>query len=377
MHSGQIRHVHGEERMQLKQVWSLLKDTGADWSEDKAARLAAALAYYTVLSLAPLLVLAVSVAGLVFGEEAARGQIASQIQGLVGAEAGEAIQNILAHAKKPSSGITGTVVGAVVLLFGASGVFGELQESMNTIWEVQPKPGRGIWGVIRDRLFSFTMVLGVAFLLLVSLVLTAALSAIGGVLESHLPGGEAVWQVVNFVIGLAVVTALFALIFKVVPDVKIAFSDVLVGAVVTALLFTVGKVLIGLYLGKASVGSAFGAAGSLVVIVVWVYYSANILFMGAEFTQVYATRFGSRIRPDENAVPVTEEARAQQGLVSDKKKAEIAHEVDRTRPRGGDRPAPHAPHRGRDARPANVGKAATIGLMGVWSWLTGRRRTRV
>lgn len=356
--------------MQLKPIGALLKGTGEDWLEDKAARLAAALAYYTVLSLAPLLIVAVSVAGLIFGEEAARGQIAAQIQGLVGPEAGEAIQSILASAKKPSSGIIGTIVGAGVLLFGASGVFGELQDSLNTIWEVQPKPGRGVWGLIRDRLFSFTMVLGVAFLLLVSLVISAGLAAAGDLLSSRLPGGETLWHVLNFVIGVAVITGLFALIYKVVPDVKIRFGDVLVGALVTALLFTVGRLLIGLYIGKSSVGSPFGAAGSLVVIVVWVYYSANILFLGAEFTQVYATRFGSRIRPADNAIPVTEEARAQQGLLSDEKKEDLAKLGGRTAPTCSKRHIGGA--KMRPARSGRVGSAVAVVALGLLA-LFGRR----
>lgn len=291
--------------MRIGDAWPLLKETGEAWIDDKASRLAAALAFYALLSLAPLLVLAVSVAGMVFGDEAARGQISAQIQGLVGAEAGDAIQAILAHSKQPGQGVLGTVLGAVVLLFGASGVFGELQDSLNTIWEVKAKPGRGILGVVKDRLFSFGMVLGVAFVLLVSLVVSAGLSALGGFLEQSLPGGAAVWQVLNFIIGLAVVTGLFAAIYKVVPDVTIAYRDVLVGSFVTALLFTVGKALIGLYLGTASVGSPFGAAGSLVVVVVWVYYSACVFFFGAEFTQAWAARYGARIEPDRDAVPLS------------------------------------------------------------------------
>jgi membrane protein len=199
-------------------------------------------------------------------------------------------------------GIVSSIVGIVVLLFGASGVFGELQAALNTVWEVQPKPDRGLWGMIKDRFFSFTMVLGVGFLLLVSLLLSAALSAVGRFLSERLPGGEALWQVLNFVISLGVVTSLFALIFKVVPDVKIEWRNVWIGAAVTALLFTLGKFLLGLYLGKASFASMYGAAGSLVVLVVWVYYSAQILFLGAEFTQVYARHNGSNMRPSSNAV---------------------------------------------------------------------------
>ena len=290
--------------MQTKTMWGIVKETASAWSEDNATRLAAALAYYTVLSIAPLLVLAVSVAGLVFGEEAAKGQIASELSGIVGPQAGEGIQTVLKHAKSPEQGTVGSIVGIVVLLFGASGVFGELQSSMNAIWNVAPKPGRGIWGVIQTRFFSFTMVLGVAFLLLVSLVLSAVLAGVGKFFSSVLPGGEVLWQIVNFVLSLGVITLLFALIFKAVPDVQIKWSDVWIGALVTAVLFTVGKWGLGLYLGRASVASPYGAAGSLIVLVVWVYYAAQLLFFGAEFTQVYTQHRGSRILPSDNAVPV-------------------------------------------------------------------------
>jgi membrane protein len=212
------------------------------------------------------------------------------------------VRTIVENAKTPSEGVVSSILGIVVLLFGASGVFGELQGALNTIWEVAPKPGRGIWGTVRDRLFSFAMVMGVAFLLLVSLILSAALAAAGRFFERSLPGGEAVWQIVNFVISFAVVSSLFAVTFKVVPDAKVRWRDVWIGAVVTAFLFSVGKFLIGLYLGKSTVASSYGAAGSIVLLVIWVYYSSLILFLGAEFTQVYAKRFGSRIRPSENAV---------------------------------------------------------------------------
>jgi len=290
--------------MKTKTLWEVAKETASEWSEDNATRLAAALAYYTVLSIAPLLVLAVSIAGLVFGEEAAKGQIASELSSVVGPQAGQGIQTMLTHAKAPEEGTIGTIVGIVVLIFGASGVFGELQSSINAIWEVAPKPGRGIWGMLRQRFFSFSMVLGVAFLLLVSLVLSAALAGVGRFFESSLPGGAALWEVVNFGVSIGVITVLFALIFKVVPDVKIGWKDVWMGAAFTAVLFTLGKFLLGLYLGRASVASPYGAAGSIIVLVVWVYYAAQILFFGAEFTQVYARRRGSRIEPSSNAVPV-------------------------------------------------------------------------
>lgn len=283
-------------------AFSLVKQTGSDFVDDEGPRLAAALAYYSLLSIAPLLVLAVSVAGFALDEEAARGSIAAELASVVGPDAATAIQTIVQHAKAPTSGIVGSIFGMVVLLFGASGVFGELQSALNTVWEVAPKPGRGLMGLVKDRLFSFAMVMGVAFLLLVSMVLGAALAAIGSLFESVLPGGEAVWQVLNFGISLAVVTVLFALLFKTVPDAVVRWRDVWVGAFVTALLFTLGKFLIGVYLGKSGISSTYGAAGSVVLLVVWVYYSAIIMLIGAEFTQVFAQRFGAHIEPAKNAV---------------------------------------------------------------------------
>jgi membrane protein len=288
----------------LQEAWAILKETISEWSEDNAARLAAALSCYTLLSIAPLVVLSVFVAGLAFGEEAARGQIAGEIGSVVGHEAAQAIQTIVANAESPGSGIIGSIVGIAVLLFGASGVFGELQAALNTIWEVAPKPGRGIMGVIRDRFFSFSMVLGVAFLLLVSLVLSAGLAAVGAFFSHRLPGGEVVWQIVNFVVSFAMTTGLFAVLFKMVPDVQVKWKYIWVGAAVTALLFTIGKFGLGLYIGRASTTSAYGAAGSLVALVLWVFYSSQVLFLGAEFTQVYAQHFGGRIRPASNAIPL-------------------------------------------------------------------------
>lgn len=290
--------------MRWKTVWELTKATIKSWSDDNSTRLSAALAYYTLLSLAPLLVLVVAIAGLVFGDDAARGQVGDELATLVGPEAGAGIQTVLKHARGPEGGAWGSILGGAVLLFGASGVFGELQAALNTIWKVEPKPGRGVLGVLKDRFFSFTMVMGVAFLLLVSLVLSAALSAVGAFFSDLLPGGELLWQLANNVISLAVISFLFALLFKVVPDIEVAWRDVLPGAVCTALLFTIGKYLLGLYLGRASVASPYGAAGSLIVLVIWVYYAAQILFLGAEFTRVYAERRGARIRPSDDAVAV-------------------------------------------------------------------------
>jgi len=289
--------------MNLKTVLKLAKETFNAWSDDNATRLAAALAFYTVLSIAPLLVVAVAVAGLVFGDDAARGKIAQELSNVVGPSAGEGIQTLLSNARAPAEGILGGIVGVVVLLFGASGVFGELQSALNEIWEVEPKPGRGVLGIMRDRFFSFSMVMGVAFLLLVSMVFSAALSAMGAFFTGALPGGEALWQAVNFVLSFSVIGVLFALLFKVVPDVKVSWRDVWPGALCTALLFSIGKFGLGMYLGRASVASPYGAAGSVVVLVIWVYYAAQILFLGAEFTRVYARFRGKQIEPGKNAVP--------------------------------------------------------------------------
>jgi membrane protein len=279
-------------------LWNLLKTTAAEWSQDQAPRLGAALAYYATFSLAPLLIIAVAITGLVFGREAATGQIVGQIQELVGPSAAETIQGMIENSSQPAANIIASIIGLVALLFGASGVFGELQQSLNAIWDIQPKPNRGIWAAIKDKFFSFSMVLGTGFLLLISLVISAALAALSNMIMAWMPGMDTITQIVNFILSLLVITVLFALIFKYVPDAKIAWTDVWIGAVVTALLFTIGKALIGLYIGYSSLSSTYGAAASLAVILLWVYYSAQIMFFGAEFTQVYANTYGSRIRSD-------------------------------------------------------------------------------
>ncbi|AFY88546.1 YihY/virulence factor BrkB family protein [Chroococcidiopsis thermalis] len=304
--------------MRIKTIISLLRETFTEWNEDKASRLAAALAYYTVFSLAPMLIIAIAIAGAVFGEEAARGEIVTQIQGLVGRDGAKFIETAIEGASKPKAGTIASLISIAVLLFGASGLFAQLQDSLNTIWEVQPKPGRGVIGILRDRFLSFTMVLGVGFLLLVSLVLSAGLSGLVNFLGSLLPGIGALLQIANFVLSFAVTTLLFGLIYKVLPDVKIAWSDVWSGAIVTSLLFSIGRFALGLYLGNSSFGSTYGAAGSVVIILVWVYYAAQILFFGAEFTQVYARRYGSRIVPTKNAIPLTEKNRDEQGMRTDR-----------------------------------------------------------
>jgi membrane protein len=281
--------------MHLAGLWAIIKDTANDWLRHDTSRLAAALAYYSLLSLAPLLVITIAIVGFFFGADAARGRIAGELSAIVGAQAAGGIQSITASAHSPSAGVFSTIVGVITLFVGASGVFGELQASLNKVWDVEAKPGRGILGEIRDRFLSFTMVLGVAFLLLVSLVISSLLSAMGARFETALPGGELVWQIVNFAFSLAVVSGLFALIFKYIPDAHVRFSDVWPGALLTAGLFSVGKLLLGLYLGKAAVGSAYGAAGSTIALVVWVYYAAQILLVGAELTRVWAGRRGHAI----------------------------------------------------------------------------------
>lgn len=294
-------------------AWQLVKKTVAEWIEDKAPQLGAALAFYTAISIAPLLVIALAVAGYFFGEEAARGELVGQLRSLVGEQGGQAIEDMVDSADKPGTGSVAAIFGIATLLFGASGVFGQLQDALNTIWEVKPKEGRGVWGFLKDRFLSFAMVLGVAFLLLVSLVLSAALTALSAWTERLPDAVEWLAPIANFAVSILVITLLFAMIFKLLPDVKMAWSDVWLGAAVTAVLFAIGKFAIGLYLGHSSTASSYGVAGSFVVLLLWTYYSAQILFFGAELTQVYANMYGSRIVPAENAEPLTEAAREQQG----------------------------------------------------------------
>ena len=278
----------------MKDWWALVKKAGTAWIDDYAPSMGAALSYYTVFSLAPLLLIVVSVAGLVFGEEAVRGELFGQLQGLMGKDAATAVQGLLASVSKPSHGIVGTVVGVGLLLFGATTVFGELQDSLDRIWRApaRAKAG-GLWGLLRARLLSFGMIMGLAFLLMVSLVVGAVIAALGKWWGPLFGGWEMLLQAVNLVVGFGLTTVVFAMIYKLMPRVSVQWHDVWLGAAVTSFLFTVGKFLIGLYIGKSGVASGFGAAGSLVVVFVWVYYSAQIFFVGAEFTWVYAQTFGS------------------------------------------------------------------------------------
>jgi membrane protein len=326
------------------QIRELVVGTFSDFNEDKAPRLAAALAYFTIFSLAPLLLIAISIAGLAFGDEAARGAVTGQLNSLLGQEGAAAVEEMLSASNRPAVGTLTGLIGIATLLFGAAGVFGQLQDALNTIWEVAPKPGRGIWGFIKDRFLSFAMVLGTGFLLLVSLMLSAFLSGLGSVVVGEAFEQSLIWRGINLLAQVAVTFGLFTLIFKVLPDAEIAWRDVLLGAGITTALFFVGRLLIALYLTYTATGSTFGAAGSLVILLIWVFYSAQILFLGAEFTQVYARLHGSRIRPSPNAVPVTEEARAQQGLPDPKAVAETARTM------GGEEPAPQEQAVGEEPR---------------------------
>jgi membrane protein len=283
---------------------TLLKLSFQDWKEDKASRLSAALAYYTIFSLAPMLLIILAVTSLFWSRDAVQGQVLNQVEGLVGAEGRTFISDLLTSASSPARGIFGTIVGVVTLIFGALGVFNELHNALNTIWEVEEeedtKSGfiEGIKKILFGRLLSFGMILGIGFLLLVSLVISAGLSAVQETVGNAVPVSEILLQIVNLVISIGVITVLFALIFKFLPDAEIAWRDVWLGAFVTALLFSLGKFLIGLYLGNSAVASSFGAAGSLVLLLIWIYYSAQILLFGAEFTQVYANQYGSKIVPE-------------------------------------------------------------------------------
>jgi len=303
--------------MKTKSAFNIIKGTASEFSEDNVLRLSAALAYYAMFSIGPLLAIVVGAAGLAFGHDSVRQQIHHSLQGMLGENSAKTVDSMMAARSHASSLIT-TIVGIVALLFGAAGVFGELQESLNTIWEVKAKPGAGIWELVRKRFLSLSMVLGVGFLLLVSLALSTALAGFSHMLNEKFPMGAFVGNTVNFIVSFGVVTLLFAMIFKYLPDVKIPWGKVWIGAIVTALLFTLGKFLLGLYLGKQSTASAYGAAGSVIVILMWVYYASVILFSGPEFTQVYAKQTGAKIVPSKHAVPVTEDERAEQGIPKDK-----------------------------------------------------------
>jgi membrane protein len=287
-------------------VFSLLKQTFQEWLEDKAPQLGAALAYYTVFSLAPLILVLLAIVGVIFRDDAAGAwnKITQQMSYFLDPNALQVVQNIAEKASQPGKSTIATIIGVALALFGASGVFGQLQDALNTIWRVKAKPSRGIWGFLRTRFLSFAMVAGICFLLLVSLAIEALLKGFSHYVQSVLPGGIVIALNVYLIFDFAVVVLLFAMIFKFLPDVKIQWRDVWIGAVMTAILFGLGKWLLGFYLGSGAASSAYGAASSLITLLLWVYYSSQILLFGAEFTQVHAARAGREFKPSEYAVRV-------------------------------------------------------------------------
>ncbi len=279
----------------MRRLLALLKEAFAAWNQHNAPRLGASVSYYTLFSLAPLLIIAIGLAGLVFGEQAAEGGIRAQLAGLVGDQSAQTIQGVINASRHTKAGVLASAIALITLLLGATGVFVELKSALNDVWGVKPPPGAsGVWGFLRTRLVSLAMVMAVGFLLMVSLLASAALAAVQGLLAGWMPGWDKLLWALNTLASFAVITVLFALLLKYLPDTDIAWKDVWLGAALTAVLFNIGKTLIGLYLGKSSVASVYGAAGSLVVVIVWVYYAAQIFFFGAELTLAFAHRRGSR-----------------------------------------------------------------------------------
>ncbi len=283
--------------LNARRLGRLLREAASAWVDNRAPSMGAALAYYTMFSVAPLLLIVISVAGLVFGTDAARGEITAQLRGLIGDSGARLVEGLVESADRPAQGLLSTLAGAVLLVIGATTVFAELQDALDHIWRAPQRAGGGLWALLRARLLSLGLILGMGFLTMVSLLLSAALSALGKWWGPWFGHWLLLAELLNQAIGFALVTAMFAMIYKLMPRARVAWADVWLGAVVTSLLFTLGKFLIGLYLGRTGLGSVFGAAGSLVAMLAWVYYSAQIFLLGAEFTWAYARRYGSRRYP--------------------------------------------------------------------------------
>jgi membrane protein len=290
--------------LRLKSIWLLLKDSAIAWDNDNIGQQGAALSFFTVFSLSPLLIIVIVLSSFVFGQEAASGHLVSQIRGLIGIEGASFVQSLITNAYESDSTVLATIFSVVMLLLGASAVFMQLRDSLNTIWRVQQKPIGTILAFLRVRLLSFAMILGIGFLLLVSLILSAVLAAMSDYLSNLLAILTGIVSLLDFIISFVGITVMFALMFKFVPDAALKWRDVWVGAAVTSLLFSIGKLVIGLYLGNGAIGSTFGASSSLVIIMLWAFYSSQIVLFGAEFTRLYAMRFGSNILPSANAVRV-------------------------------------------------------------------------
>lgn len=302
--------------MNLKEFGSLLKQAFQSWNEDKVARLAAALSFYAVFAMAPVLIIALAVAGQVLGPVEVQKQLLQQLTATIGPQGASLIQSMLENARNPTDSLVASIFSLVTLILGAAGAFGQLQDALNTIWEVQARTGRAIHQLLAEKFLSFLMVIGLGFLLLATLIISTALSALTVPAGSPTTSAAGLLGIINLFASFGVLTLVFAVILKVIPDVHLRWRDVWPGALLTAVLFTPGKYAIGLYLAHSSVGSTYGAAGSLVIILLWIYYSAQIFLLGAEFTKMYARRCGSPVRPTLQAQPVTAEARAQEGLSS-------------------------------------------------------------
>lgn len=274
--------------MNLKSIWKLLKQTVQEWQQDKVPILAAALAYYMVFSVAPIVIIVIAVVGFIVGETVARQEVIEQMEALIGSDATESVRVVIQNQFKPSSSIIATLIATVTVIFGATTVVVQLKQALNMIWGVEPKPGQGVKGFVKTRILSVLMVMGIGLVLLLSLVLSAVLAGVDRLLEQYLSVPSLIWAMADNLISVILMTLLFGQIYRVLPDVEIAWKDVAVGSAITAILFTLGKAGISIYLGNSSVGSAYGAAGSLVIFLMWVFYSAQIFLLGAEFTKVWA-----------------------------------------------------------------------------------------
>ncbi len=312
----------------IKENWRLLKETISEWQFNQVSLLASSLAYYTVFSLAPLMIIVIMIVGAIFGEAAARGEVVGRIQGVVGEQGAEVIETAIANMQEDTTGGPFRLIFSLgFLLFGASGVFAQVQNTLDKIWGVKPEPGRNIFHFLRKRILSFAMVLIIAFLLLVSLVANTTLAALINFLGDYLPGLGYLWQFLSFLLTFLMVTLLFAAIYTILPDAKVEWRDAFVGATITAILFMLGQYFFGLFISQTNLGSAYGVAGSFVIIITWIYYAAHILFLGAEFTKVYARRTGSPIVPEEYAVSIFEEPKKRSPVLYEK----IDREIQRDR----------------------------------------------
>ena len=311
-----------ESIFRIKDIPSLVKETYKDWVDDEPFDQSAIVAYYSIFSLPALLIIIVTIAGIAFGQKAVQDQISSQIGGMIGPDSAKDIQGMIASSYQQGNSGIALVIGVATLLFGATGVFIALQKALNRIWEVKINPDKsGLKMLIRARAVSFGVVFTIGFLLLISLVITAALTALSGWVEERMPDFFLyIFYVVDFLISISIITLLFAMLFRFLPDVNIEWKSVWTGAVITALLFVIGKYALALYFGKAEPGSTYGAAGSIILILLWVFYSCLIMFFGAEFTQVYARRYGHRVEPNENAIRIHDELYAAHTIVQNQER---------------------------------------------------------